>query len=315
MDDGNCSNVINSCNKTTSVVSMLEEHGDAKGCADGMRVPVDDFGRGTVREEEMISLKISCSQMSRKDPSPLQAVKAGSVDAVNVMAKDFICDICGRVYLHKHSLGAHVRSHFEEMKFKCDICQARFCRNGSLTIHRKALHTTEKNFECNVCGKLFARNDSLTRHMRIHLGIKKFVCEFCGRAFTDRGNLDKHKYLHTGIGRFMCEVCGKVFHRKDLLATHIRMSKMHLHVAGVTKKEHASLTKCTVKFECELCGKKFAHRKSLAYHMSVHSEKIWKCKICAKEYALKRSFYGHVKSHVARRMKITEEVLRIFSEC
>ena len=57
--------------------------------------------------------------------------------------KQHICEICGKLFVHKGSLKSHI-----------------------------IVHTKDKPHSCGACGKSFKHKASLTVHMATHPGVK-----------------------------------------------------------------------------------------------------------------------------------------------
>lgn len=102
-----------------------------------------------------------------------------------------ICDVCGKVYMHRQSWLLHTKGHSGLLPYKCKMCDKRFTVKAFLTQHEKN-HSEEKQFFCEVCGFRFKRKEGLRRHLTTHTDVKPFVCENCGKRFRRRA----HRRLH-----------------------------------------------------------------------------------------------------------------------
>ncbi|XP_055595135.1 zinc finger protein 557-like [Uranotaenia lowii] len=53
------------------------------------------------------------------------------------------CTVCKRTYRKQHSLKEHMAMHAGEVLYKCDFCDKRFYKSGTLSLHRKNYHARE----------------------------------------------------------------------------------------------------------------------------------------------------------------------------
>ncbi|XP_077582340.1 fez family zinc finger protein 2 [Stigmatopora nigra] len=163
-------------------------------------------------------------------------------------AKNFTCEVCGKVFNAHYNLTRHMPVHTGARPFVCKVCGKGF-RQASTLCRHKIIHTQEKPHKCNQCGKAFNRSSTLNTHVRIHAGYKPFVCEFCGKGFHQKGNYKNHKLTHSGEKQYKCSICNKAFHQIYNLTFH-----MHTHN---DKKP----------FTCSTCGKGFCRNFDLKKHI------------------------------------------------
>ncbi|XP_060566600.1 uncharacterized protein LOC132725478 [Ruditapes philippinarum] len=86
-----------------------------------------------------------------------------NTDNIVKQTKEFICDICGKIYHKKATFAAHKLKHTGIRKFKCNICEKSFLYESNLQTH--VLVHGEKKEECKVCGMKF----TLPHHVRAHM--------------------------------------------------------------------------------------------------------------------------------------------------
>uniref|UniRef100_A0ABD2X4N5 C2H2-type domain-containing protein n=1 Tax=Trichogramma kaykai TaxID=54128 RepID=A0ABD2X4N5_9HYME len=83
--------------------------------------------------------------------------------------KDYVCDVCPKMFTTKHNLTRHRKSSHEGQKdYLCDASS----------------HQGKKDHLCDVCPKAFTSKQNLTLHVRlIHEGRKDHICDVCQKAF------------------------------------------------------------------------------------------------------------------------------------
>uniref|UniRef100_A0A1A9WWZ4 MADF domain-containing protein n=1 Tax=Glossina brevipalpis TaxID=37001 RepID=A0A1A9WWZ4_9MUSC len=85
----------------------------------------------------------------------------------------------------------------QERNFKCDYpgCGLTFTTRITMMDHVKQ-HYNEEEFSCEICGKGFKSIKNLQNHKQIHDAVKKYICKICGSAFAQAAGLYLHKRRH-----------------------------------------------------------------------------------------------------------------------
>ncbi|SPP89898.1 uncharacterized protein LOC117591405 [Drosophila guanche] len=113
--------------------------------------------------------------------------------------KPFGCGVCQRSFATPGHLNAHRIVHQDERErsYKCDYpqCNKSFMARNSLFEHLK-LHYSNEEFKCDICGKTFKSTKNLQNHKQIHDKVKRYVCQICGSAFAQAAGLYLHKRRH-----------------------------------------------------------------------------------------------------------------------
>ncbi|KAH8304535.1 hypothetical protein KR059_011813 [Drosophila kikkawai] len=123
----------------------------------------------------------------------------GTTAAGSDVAKPYGCEVCHRSFATPGHLNAHRIVHQDERErcYKCDYpqCNKSFVARNSLFEHLKQ-HYSNEEFKCDICGKTFKSTKNLQNHKQIHDKVKRYVCQICGSAFAQAAGLYLHKRRH-----------------------------------------------------------------------------------------------------------------------
>ncbi|XP_063398797.1 zinc finger protein 180-like [Mytilus trossulus] len=220
--------------------------------------------------------------------------------------KPFICGTCGKSYASAASLANHVRVHTGE-EFTCSTCGKTFVNPANLKLHLRT-HSGEKPYICATCGKAFAQLVHLRLHDRTHTGEKPFICQICGVGFSQASNLRYHKQTHTDEKQYHCNICGKGFNRPDYLKDHEQThSGDKTHVCDICERGFSRLKDFQAHLRthtgekpyiCHICGIGFCQSGNLASHVRTHSgERPYPCTTCGREFNRWSNLKSHVQTH------------------
>lgn len=152
--------------------------------------PVADPEPPTLIKEEVVDCAIASSS-----PSPAAAEDDASpggtgADAqVQTFTKNFICNVCDKLYHSMKELGDHVGAHADAWPYKCEFCVLLFGKPSDLLDHRSSLHGVGKTYACSVCTKEFVYLCNLKRHQEeLHPG------QQCTYAEEEKGKLRPQNY-------------------------------------------------------------------------------------------------------------------------
>ena len=109
--------------------------------------------------------------------------------------QNFRCEHCDRVFLHKRTLTAHIKSKHDnsQIKFKCETCDKIFERKGRLKRHQvsKSCIKNCKIF-CANCSIGFTSVEKLNIHLKSFTCKKRYKCGWCDNYFQHQYELFSH---------------------------------------------------------------------------------------------------------------------------
>ena len=222
------------------------------------------------------------------------------------------CFVCDKRFVLLELLKAHVRWHFNGIRYKCRQCSAEFPSNAEYIVH-KSEHKGITKVECTVCNKEFPDIYRLNIHLRAHeLKKKTALCSACGKGFRDQSDMHKHFEIHhSKEKKFTCTSCSKKFPGIHTLKCHISVAHRHrdsLFNCNMCEKSYKTKKQLQIHirthtgekpYACEICSKKFSCKSSVNKHMATHkakpSEKSFACKLCNKSFFYFQNLYDHTR--------------------
>ncbi|XP_048819479.1 zinc finger protein 341 [Lagopus muta] len=227
----------------------------------------------------------SCAQTFQKLESFLDHIKSHQEEL------SYRCHLCSKDFPSLYELGIHQYSHSllpqhspkkDVAVYKCVKCVNKYSTPEALEHH---LQTATHNFPCPHCQKVFPCERYLRRHIPTHGGGSKFKCQICKKFFRREHYLKLHAHIHSGEKPFKCSVCDAAFNRKDKL-------KRHMLIHEPFKKYKCPFSSHTG------CNKEFNRPDKLKAHILSHSGmKIHKCQYCNKSFSRRAHMMEHQRSH------------------
>ncbi|XP_021932314.1 zinc finger protein 426-like isoform X2 [Zootermopsis nevadensis] len=219
----------------------------------------------------------------------------GTDHSANTLHK---CETCGKTFMKRKYLLAHVRIHTDERCHKCKVCgkafRLRYALKRHFLTHKKCqvchktfrslkihalTHLENQSQECKICNKTFASLRALQTHVRTHTNQIQ-ECKLCGKTLTTLGSLKTHVRVHTGERPYECKICSKNFIRSNRLKEHVR-----IHTGEQP-------------YQCKTCWKTFKFANTLRLHVRLHAnERTFKCKVCDKDFQLLGDLKKHYITH------------------
>lgn len=98
--------------------------------------------------------------------------------------KNFICNVCDKLFHSMKALGQHAPDHAEKWPYKCEFCLLLFEKPADLLEHRSSLHGVGKTYVCSACTKEFVYLCNLKQHQEeLHPG------QQCTHTEEEKGKL------------------------------------------------------------------------------------------------------------------------------
>ncbi|XP_041802172.1 PR domain zinc finger protein 2 isoform X1 [Chelmon rostratus] len=177
---------------TTSVISDCPAVGESSPDPE----PVVDLEPPTMKEEEAADSTVSIPEIPLKTSS--SSVKAEEDESSSntpsdaqpqTFTKNFICNVCDKLFHSMKELGDHVGDHAEEWPYKCEFCVLLFGKPSALLDHRSSLHGVGKTYVCSACTKEFVYLCNLKQHQEeLHPGLQ------CTYTEEEKGKLRPQNY-------------------------------------------------------------------------------------------------------------------------
>lgn len=158
--------------------------------------PVVDVEPPTMKEIEVADCTVSLPTIpSKASPSSVKAEEDESSsntanDAqLQTFTKNFICNVCDKLFHSMKELGDHVGDHADEWPYKCEFCVLLFGKPSDLLDHRSSLHGVGKTYVCSACTKEFVYLCNLKQHQEeLHPG------QQCTCTEEEKGKLRPQNY-------------------------------------------------------------------------------------------------------------------------
>eukprot|EP00064_Thunnus_orientalis_P010666 superscaffoldBa00001467_g10692 len=178
---------------TTSLISDCPTVGESNPDPE----PVVKSEPPTTKEEEPADVSVSPPETSKSETShPSEKAdeeeSSGSSPSdaqQQTFTKNFICNVCDKLFHSMKELGHHVGDHADEWPYKCEFCVLLFGKPSALLDHRSSLHGVGKTYVCSACTKDFVYLCNLKQHQEeLHPG------QQCTYTEEEKGKLRPQNY-------------------------------------------------------------------------------------------------------------------------
>ncbi|XP_034392875.1 PR domain zinc finger protein 2 isoform X2 [Cyclopterus lumpus] len=186
------SSIAESLSLSTLVISDCPTVGESSPNPE----PVVNAEPPLIKEEEAAYSTVSIPEMSFKTSPPSEKTEEDEVsndtpsDAQpQTFTKNFVCNVCDRLFHSMKELGHHVGDHADEWPYKCEFCVLLFSKPSALLDHRSSLHGVGKSYVCSACTKEFVYLCNLKQHQdELHPGLQ------CTYTEEEKGKLRPQNY-------------------------------------------------------------------------------------------------------------------------
>lgn len=204
---------------------------------------------------------------------------------------------CAQMFPKLDTFLEHIRSHQEELSYRCHLCSKDFPSLYDLGVHQYShsllpQHSPRKDstvYKCVKCVNKYSTPEALEHH--IQTATHSFPCPHCQKVFPCERYLRRHLPTHGSGGRFRCQICKKFFRKEHYL-------KLHAHIHSGEKP-----------YKCSVCESAFNRKDKLKRHMLIHEPfKKYKCPFsmhtgCSKEFNRQDKLKAHILSHAGKRLR------------
>ena len=162
-----------------------------------------------VKKQDEFDHEIKIEEEELNELPQIESVLSGESAAI-FHGKPFECDLCGKSFTRKGSLGAHKKGQHEGAKYECNVCGQNFSTKAILRVHVGGVHENQRHIKCKECPATFSRKSSYIRHFRnLHTEKRKHECDLCGQSFKEAHHLKAHKKAKHSENRdrFGCNQC------------------------------------------------------------------------------------------------------------
>ncbi|CAB3259480.1 unnamed protein product, partial [Arctia plantaginis] len=256
------------------------------------------------------------SQKDTEPPSATGILGYGDFPVV----KHFLCEDCGRSYLHWTYLQVHRRMKHanENFLYKCNQCEMTFPNSWSMAYHRKKVHgktgpddpgtsnkTAREDYRipCRDCEEVLPNKTALYKHRKKEhsdgnvsatrannpqgtFSAERIsnACTHCPATFTHAPDLHKHvKEVHQQAGW-----CARRPHVCPVCGHAFRTVSM--------RNEHLRVHTGERPFPCDVCGVAFRRSTAMRNHRLIHSGvRAWACGRCPKRFRIRSDLRTHLR--------------------
>nr|XP_020487919.1 PR domain zinc finger protein 2-like isoform X2 [Labrus bergylta] len=155
--------------KTLSTTTLVKSNCPAAGETNPDSEPVKE--PPSAKEEDAADNTIPIPENPIKSPISSEKAKEGESSSEtqsdaqqHTFTKNFICNVCDKLFHSIKELSHHVGGHADKWPYKCEFCVLLFDKPSTLLDHRSCLHGVGKTYVCSACTKEFVYLCNLKQH-------------------------------------------------------------------------------------------------------------------------------------------------------
>jgi len=290
------SEIIKSEAEETEIIPQCNEHFDLEGdLLERTNSVHDKFVSCDLCSEKFVNKKVLRQHRKKQHYPGLKKLvgstkHSSSSKDVNVDPKTAAC-----VKVKKEVLEDTATNTTESVL--CTECGKQFVSKQKLAAHVAIVHNVEE-VACHICGNVFKHKYYLRAHINyVHVStnldnhINWLMCDICCKSFKNAANLFSHKkHVHEYEHGLFCSICSASAKNKYALRKHVRKC---------IKKDPSKrkLPKENLNFPCDKCTSTFGSDENLKLHQKyVHEIIPMQCQLCFRRF----KNYTHVRQHLRR---------------
>ncbi|XP_023812270.1 PR domain zinc finger protein 2 [Oryzias latipes] len=152
--------------------------------------PESPAGKDEDAADKSVALSENALEMTSSLPEKAEEPVHNTIDVQEqTFTKNFICNVCDKLFHSMKELGHHVGDHADEWPYKCEFCVLLFGKPSALLDHRSSLHGVGKTYVCCACTKEFVYLCNLKQHQEeLHPG------QPCTYTEDEKGKLRPQNY-------------------------------------------------------------------------------------------------------------------------
>ncbi|XP_071964917.1 uncharacterized protein [Antedon mediterranea] len=167
--------------------------------------------------------------------------------------------------------------------YACDLCEFSTWSHGSLSYHKKKVHSTHR-FKCSMCPYKAVSRCDVIKHQKRHSKEKPYICKTCGDGFESKKRLNTHM-LNSHDGTMEAESENEMIIEEEN-GEEIRDDEVPDTIVDEDGKEITLVTEDqsddSRPFKCDECGRAYKHRNNLQLHKLSHTVvRIHQCQLCS----------------------------------
>ena len=225
-------------------------------------------------------------------------------------AGDFVCDICGTMFITLRDLETHQEKLHQDARYQCTECDYEARDSKSAHKHFRYNHG-EESIKCDLCDFSFRSEKGLIKHKSIKHSDKlaKFKCTMCDFSSVWSLNLKRHIDSKHQSSQYMCTICSYIGPNQRSFKHHMKKHEGKLFNCGncdYLSSTHAQLYahtrdcgKSDQLVKCDKCEFACTSMQKLKRHGNEKHENLWFCcDMCQQDVLCKEvSWLEHFRTY------------------